>query len=764
MIPCPGGAPALPESNSHEGPGLTRGLFSWRGDWQQSGQDGFMRGLFRDSVGRKLDVLNRMRKNSKKIVSKMPLHRFSPYARAQDFSNGGKELLLTPKVGAGLWGKKEPRRFASISNRCRDSEVKSRKKRTRMRDKKQSIWGVLILFALILAGCSNDGVTPPPPTMEEGWRPQYPDPFGVTILATMMSDNDWWALGNCGAIYKSEDLGGNWELLHHGRDPILYGMSFRDSDFGLAVGGWLALATYDGGDSWEPFTLDCDAMLNEVLFLTSNVGFIICSGSTTSGNGTLLKTTTGGADWIPVDIGNVPGLDRIEFEDEHNGFIVGRNGTYLKTHDGGESWDAHDLGTDKHLKGFDLLNASTFGIVGEEGTILITHDSGASWVDHSIDTHIWLYSLKLIDEDNWLVGGNQGYLMRTSDGGNSWTQVEDRISDTVYSIQIGENGTGFLGGGDVFVTQDFGNTWRVSLEVPLYSLNAVGFYGEGWGVSVGDGGAVLETSDGGESWHREIPITENTLNSVAFSAGGSACAVGGAGTILRSASPGHSWFEVTSHTTNGLSSIDFSDHGPGVIVGERGTILRSSDEGLNWASVNSGVGFDLFEVTCIDSLEFIAAGFSPVLIKSTDGGLSWRQIPSTIDSPTLSIVFSNSYEGIASTSGGDFWRTRDAGENWEKSYEIGGVVYDLDCTPDGMIAGVGSFGNLVWSLDGGDSWGYDTLDWTHHLFGVSVVGEDALVAVGLNQAVFKRSDWRAFIEHQASEAIWNRSWRSQSFP
>ena len=373
---------------------------------------------------------------------------------------------------------------------------------------------------------------------------------------------------------------------------------------------------------------------------------------------------------------------------------------------------------------------------------------GVTWTDRSIQTQEWLYSIEFVDEVNWLVGGDHGLLLRTRDAGLSWYLVEGGISDVVYSIQIDQNGSGFLGGGDIYVTKDFGETWRLSLEVPRLILKDVEFFDADNGVSVGQGGSVLETRDGGENWLPSSVNSDFSLFAVGFSTNGSACAVGDNGTILRKPALSGAWSVVPSQTTSSLMAIDFSGQGPGVIVGLGGVVLKSEDAGASWNAMESGFGFDLYGVACIDEQTYLVAGYSPTLIKTTDGGTSWRQIPISIDSPVQSIKFCNETDGFLSTSGGAIWKTKDAGESWQLCQLLAGPVLDLDCTTDGMIVGVSYFGNLVWSLDGGEVWGYSALDWRNHLFGVSVVERDALVVVGTHLSVFKRSDWRESISNQ----------------
>jgi len=68
-----------------------------------------------------------------------------------------------------------------------------------------------------------------------------------------------------------------------------------------------------------------------VYFIDADIGWVV------GGSGTILKSSDGGANWIPQTSGTSNALNSVHFIDANKGWTVGSNGTILKTTNGGES-------------------------------------------------------------------------------------------------------------------------------------------------------------------------------------------------------------------------------------------------------------------------------------------------------------------------------------------------------------------------------------------------------------------------------------------
>ena len=66
-------------------------------------------------------------------------------------------------------------------------------------------------------------------------------------------------------------------------------------------------------------------------------------------NGTILKTTDGGANWIILNSQTNLSLNSVIFIDQNIGWAVGWEGIILHTTDGGLTWNSESLGSNYNL-------------------------------------------------------------------------------------------------------------------------------------------------------------------------------------------------------------------------------------------------------------------------------------------------------------------------------------------------------------------------------------------------------------------------------
>ena len=107
------------------------------------------------------------------------------------------------------------------------------------------------------------------------------------------------------------------------------------------------------------------------------------TGTAVGGNGTILRTTNGGAAWILQSSGTIELLNGVSFTDANNGTAVGYRGTILRTTNGGAVWTAQSSGTTNELTGVSFTDENTGTAVGWYGTILRTTNGGADWTPQS---------------------------------------------------------------------------------------------------------------------------------------------------------------------------------------------------------------------------------------------------------------------------------------------------------------------------------------------------------------------------------------------
>src|SRR5581483_8657096 len=89
------------------------------------------------------------------------------------------------------------------------------------------------------------------------------------------------------------------------------------------------------------------------------------TGTATGDNGTIIRTTDGGNNWIIQSSGTTNTLYGVSFTDVNLGTAVGAAGTILRTTDGGNTWSSQTSGTTNGLLAVSFTDANTGTAVGE---------------------------------------------------------------------------------------------------------------------------------------------------------------------------------------------------------------------------------------------------------------------------------------------------------------------------------------------------------------------------------------------------------------
>jgi photosystem II stability/assembly factor-like uncharacterized protein len=277
-----------------------------------------------------------------------------------------------------------------------------------------------------------------------------------------ISDNTGWACGDDEEIIKTTDGGTNWNLQHSNPTNALTSIFFISESTGWAVGGnyspflGIVLKTTNGGNTWSIQTDSLPDQLNSVYFISPTTGWVAGEAHQ------ILKTTDGGANWIP-QTAEAAQYRGIFFMNENNGWAVGGEPSntlskILKTTDGGANWIAKTVATNNYLRAVYFISETTGWVVGNEGVIFKTIDGGENWEAQTSGTTNGLYSIAFVNPGTGWIAGGSGLILFTSDGGNNWTAQN---SGTVQ--------------------------WLTSLCFSFESL--------GW--AVGSSGTIIHTTNGG---------------------------------------------------------------------------------------------------------------------------------------------------------------------------------------------------------------------------------------------------------------------------
>ncbi|MCP4309804.1 MAG: T9SS type A sorting domain-containing protein, partial [Bacteroidetes bacterium] len=568
-----------------------------------------------------------------------------------------------------------------------------------------------------------------------------------------LDTEEGWITGTSGLLLHTLDGGDHWTRTELGTDLDLKSLCFADASHGWVVANevlktdfrgdpeaWKGkiLHTTNGGDNWSEQFLPEEAGLIHCIYFTSNLeGWAI--GVKNEDIDYIVETkcaayytNDGGETWIEK---YSPDLDfvftDIVFPDADHGFMVGfkansgeTNGSIFRSSDGGDNWQRCE--ENRTLWEVDFLDSlhgyamgSSYGAAWGP-PVYRTMDGGESWDIIRMDKHDGqgIYGLE-VQEEKVIAMGDQGYLVRSDD---PWGDYEDSQEGFAESY------------GDHLFTHHLINT--------LYNFEDVFFIDVSKGWVVGQKSeepeswaqVILHSDDGGESWEEqysfqtEIVSGMNTrLNAVEFVNGSTGWAVGKVerydvntnSGILHTNDGGETWVQqVQDVASNQIVDLFFFDDQKGWALSNEIPYpdmyiqaLKTSDGGTSWEGVNTGqkgnitIGWGIRSGALHFQNEQSGwiLGAQCDLLKTEDGGASWtrKYLPEDWTN-TYDIAFSDDLH--ATICGEANFASTDGGETWSEDLENDYNFTDL-CFTDSIHGWmVGSWGIIMYSQDGGESW------------------------------------------------------------
>jgi photosystem II stability/assembly factor-like uncharacterized protein len=184
-------------------------------------------------------------------------------------------------------------------------------------------------------------------------------------------------------IIKSTDGGASWSVSKDNLGYWFTAVHFPTTNVGYAVGDHGTIfKTTDAGSTWTQKTVPGNAGLRNysaVYFMSSTTGIVVGGNLINDSIQTILKTTDGGDTWSIIRDSLAPMLNDVFFLSANVGYAVGNNGTVISTGDGGDSWQNVNVPGNSSIYDFNAVRFydATYGyIVGDWG-IIFRYSTGA---------------------------------------------------------------------------------------------------------------------------------------------------------------------------------------------------------------------------------------------------------------------------------------------------------------------------------------------------------------------------------------------------
>ncbi len=430
-------------------------------------------------------------------------------------------------------------------------------------------------------------------------------------------------------------------------------------------------------------------------------------------NGTFIKTTNGGQNWIfhhsAGKLGGIP-LQRANiynawFFNQNTGILIGNLGTIMRTTNGGLSFDSvagNPAPSNVTFRGIYFINDLTGYVVSgiTNYRLMKTTDGGLNWYAGygSAPPYSNPYFIYAFNENKLLVLNQLGDIYISTNGGLLWNNYYSGTSVNLYKTVFINSDTGFVCGdwGRCRYTTNGGYNWinmagsMLSQDVHFFDIE----YRNGAVYLTGNSKYIWKSSNYGLTWDT-IPFIDpgvllpwdNSYYSSDFSfTGDTIITVGAYGSIHQKL--GGEYITHSQYLKKGSlrdvvvipsTGVIIAVGSPSVSTTSLTTpdqILRSSDNGLHWTviSPSSNSTADFYSIEMIDDNTGYICGSKSAVYKTTNAGVNWDSlvIPIIPSNLVLSKVdFVNSQTGwifsrYATGNDSSIFKTTDGGMNWFK--------------------------------------------------------------------------------------------------
>jgi photosystem II stability/assembly factor-like uncharacterized protein len=411
---------------------------------------------------------------------------------------------------------------------------------------------------------------------------------------------------------------------------------FTSPETGIAVTGADTLGkiyrTTDSGGTWNE--VHTAQAVRGVHFVSATVGYAV-------GQNTILKTTNGGAIWVPQGSPSV-NLRSVRCSDEQHCVAVTVNNGLVYTEDGFET-APKPSGIDQGGADGAILvpvagvaasfqSATRVVAVGRPQDAAISLNAGKTYLSSYSNLPGSFSRLRITSPSTVFAPGAGGSVARTTDSGTSWTRVGVPTPNDVVDVAFPTSDLGYAvdTSGAVFRTDNGGGSWAILGESGVRPRamtasadgNTVLLIGPRGMRRSANGGANFDPVEASTVANADLEDVDRTGDNVIYAHGKRV--------IAFSTNEGQTWRAIKRPGRSSIVDLDFVDRKTGYMVAGDGRVWKTSNRGAKWSEVVTA-GFERpYQIAfgdsqngylAIDSFGGLEAGW---VMRTSDGGASWR--------------------------------------------------------------------------------------------------------------------------------------------